>query len=284
MHTAATKACAALALALAARSAAGHEQGAPFSGAIIDPLVLHHAHIDNEQRLNFFALRRVEGSGRNGAEAELELGWSNEKFNFGVEAFLPLRSIPVEEGRETGIGDLEVRPIKYAIVNRPDFVLSTATAVTLPTGERGRGLGSGNTTLAQHLFLDKAFGNLYAGLNAGWDKRVRGERGTGAEYGAVLAYSFIAGTPSGGVADPRPGQRIVTSLSLEWVHSRRSSGEDAGERLTSLVPGVHFWWPASGWQIRAGLSVAKSQAREADRVFLLQIGNHLNWDRWPARR
>ena len=33
-----------------------HEVGAPFSGAIIDPLEVHHAHIEDEQRLNFFFL------------------------------------------------------------------------------------------------------------------------------------------------------------------------------------------------------------------------------------
>jgi hypothetical protein len=33
-----------------------HEEGAPFSGAILDPVLLHHAHIENEQRLKLFAL------------------------------------------------------------------------------------------------------------------------------------------------------------------------------------------------------------------------------------
>lgn len=267
-----------------------HEPGAPFSGAIIDPFLLHHAHIEDEQRINFFALRGMAGFSepeRQGAEAELELGWSNEKFNFGVEAFVPLRSIPFGEGRETGIGDVEVRPIKYAFVNQPGFVVSTATALGLPTGERSRGLGSGNTVLTQYLFMDKAFGNLYAGLNAGWDRRVRGERGTGAEYGAVLAYSFIGNTPLFGLAETRPAQSVVASISLELVHSRRSSGEDAGEKVTSIVPGLHFWWPESGWQMRAGIGLPQSQAREAERIFLLQIGNHVNWERWlggPGRR
>jgi len=272
-------------LVLAAAPVAAHEEGAPFSGAIIDPLLLHHAHIENEQRINLLALRGVQGSGsarRHGAEAELEFGWSNDKFNFGAEAFLPLRSTPAAEGRETGIGDLEVRPIKYAFVNRPDLVVSTATALTLPTGDRSRGLGSGNATLAQYLFLDKAFGNLYAGLNAGWDKRVRGESGTGAEYGAVIAYSFIRGVPFAGVAAPQPGQRVVTSVSVELLHSRRLTGEDAGERTTNLVPGVHWWWPKSGWQVRAGVSIPRSEAREADRIFLLQVGNHVNWEHWLA--
>ena len=272
----------ALALALFAGVLKAHEEGAPFSGAIIDPLALHHAHIENEQRINLFALRGVSGFSnprRHAGEAELEVAWSNEKFDFGVEAFLPFRSVPFGEGRQSGIGDADVR-IKYAFVNRPDFVLSAATALGLPTGERSRGLGSGNVTLTQYLFLDKAFGNVYVGLNAGWDTRVHGERGSGAEYGAVVAYSFIKGVPLGGFAEPQPGQRLVTSLSLEFLHGRRFSGEDAGERTTSILPGVHFWWPKSGWQIRVGVSIPKSGAREAERTFLLQIGNHLNWEHW----
>lgn len=278
-------AVASLALALGAGPLTAHEAGAPFSGAIIDPLVLHHAHIENEQRINLFALRGVEGfpnPRRHAFEVELELGWSNDKFNFGVEAFIPLRSIPFGEGRQVGIGDMEVRPIKYAFVNQPDFVLSTATALGLPTGERSRGLGSGNTALTQYLFMDKAFGNLYAGLNAGFDKRLRGERGTGAEYGAVIAYSFINGVPLRGLAEPQPAQRLVASMSIELLHSRRLSGTDAGEKLTSIVPGAHFWWPRSGWQIRAGVSIPRSEAREAERAFLLQIGNHVDWEHWLA--
>ena len=32
--------------------ALAHEEGAPFSAAVIDPLVVHHAHLEDEQRLN----------------------------------------------------------------------------------------------------------------------------------------------------------------------------------------------------------------------------------------
>lgn len=90
---------------------------------------------------------------------------------------------------------MEVRPIKWAFLNHPDLVLSTATALTLPTGDRSRGLGSGNTALTQYLCMDKAFGNVYVGINAGWDKRLNGNRGSGAEYGLALSYSFIGGAP-----------------------------------------------------------------------------------------
>lgn len=72
----------------------------------------------------------------------------------------------------------------------------------------------------------------------------------------------------------------MTSVSVELLNARRLSGDDAGERATAIVPGLHFWWPKSGWQIRAALSIPKSGEREAERTFLLQIGNHLNWDEW----
>ena len=262
---------------------AAHEAGAPYSGAIIDPLVLHHAHIENEQRLNLFALRGVETgeAKRNAAEVELELGWASETYDFGMEAFVPLVRMPSPEGagRETGVGDIEIRPVKYAFVRRSDFVVSTATAIGLPTGSRARGLGSGNTLLVQHLFVDRAWGNLYAGLNFGLERRVRGERGSGAEYGAVIAYSFIEDVAPGGAAPPRPEQPLVVALSLEWVREKRLSGLDAGEKETSLVYGLSLWSPRSGWQVRAGVSLPRSASREADRAFLLQIGNHLDWER-----
>lgn len=275
--------CALPAIMVVSMSAHTHEAGAPFSGAIIDPITLHHAHIENEQRLNWFALRKVggfNGPKRDAFESELELGWSNDKFNFGAEAFVPYRNIPSADGqsREVGIGDMEIRPIKYAFINRPDLVMSTASGVSLPTGNRNRGLGSGNTTVSQFLFVDKALGNLYAGLNLSLDKRIRGEGGAGMGYGAVIAYSFINGVSLDGFADPKPSQSMVVSASLEFVGSKRFGGTDAGEKSTSISPGITFWLPKSGWQLRAGVNIPGSGTREADRIFLLQLGNHLNWD------
>lgn len=259
---------------------AAHEEGAPFSGAIIEPLLLHHAHIENEQRVNFSVLRGPEERKRSGLDAELELGWSNNRFDFGMEMFIPFSRRPGPEGagHEAGVGDIELRPLKFALVNRPDLILTTATALTLPTGDEHRGLGSGNTVLAQHVFLDKALGNWYAGLNVGIDSRVHGDSGSGIEYGAVLAYSFIYGTPAGGLAAARPAQRSVLSLSIELLREKRLSGADSGEKSSSLVPGIVFWRPKSGWQVRAGISLPRSGEREAERAVLLQISNHLDWD------
>ena len=90
-------------------------------------------------------------------------------------------------------------------------------------------------------------------------------------------FIALSGTPSGGLAASRPGQSLVVSPSLEFVGSNRLSGNDSGERETSISSGLHFWWPKSGWQVRAGVAIPISGVREADRTFLLQVGNHLNW-------
>ena len=279
-------ACAGLA---AGRPAAAHEVGAPCSGAIIDPLVLHHAHIENEQRVNFFYFRGVEGfrgQKRSALEAELELGWSNKKFKFGGEMFLPISVQPssTSDRRLVGIGDLSLRPIKYAFVNKPDFVMTTATQFVVPTGSRRRGFGEGNTEFAQMLFVDKAVGNWFVGLNLEPHINITGERGSGLESGVVLAYSFIKGTRGTGLAAPLPRQKWVISPSLEFVAASGFSGEGAGKTSTTFIPGLTFWNTRTGWQIHLGVSLPTSGEREADRAFLIQFGNHLNWGELFGRR
>jgi len=260
---------ASLAVAAAAGPLAAHQEGSPFSGALIDPLVLHHAHIENEQRVNFSFLRGVQGveRRRNALEAELELAWASSRFDFGMEAFVPFARLPSPEGpgSEAGIGDVELRPVKYAFLNRPDLVVSTAVGIALPTGDRARGLGSGNTTWSQYLFVDKAWGRWFAGLNFSVDKVIGGGSGSGYGYGAVASYTFL-----------RDGAPVL-SPSVEWIGSRRWSGPHAGERSVSRVLGMTLWWPQSGWQLHLGLQTPVSGAQEADRTFLIQLGNHRDW-------
>jgi hypothetical protein len=277
------------ALSLLPTRLAAHEEGAPFSGAIIDPPILHHAHIENEQRINFFVMRGVrDGAGRKrtGYEGELELAYGSKNFRYGFEVFAPFSSLPDPDGsgRETGIGDIEVRPLKYALLMKPDFVLSTATAVGLPTGSESRGLGSGNTALSQLLFADKAFGNWGAMANLGIGGNVAGEKESWFEYGVGLSYSFIRGVRFGDIAPSRPEQRWVLQPSVEFVGERVLQGDEAGENSTSLIPGLTLWHTRSGWQLRAGVLIPTSGPREADHVFLIQIGNHLNWGALLGRK
>jgi hypothetical protein len=74
------------------------EAGAPFSGAFPEPLLLHHAHIEDEQRINFsqfenFRTGRGEESALS-AEMELAFTWS-EDFRLGSEIFIPFSNTGV---------------------------------------------------------------------------------------------------------------------------------------------------------------------------------------------
>jgi len=271
-------------LLCAARIALAHEEGAPFSGAIIDPLVLHHAHIENEQRFNFFASRGVRdgtGAKRNAFEGEIELAYASPNFRYGFELFVPVISIPSpnDSEREFGIGDVEFRPVKLALYNSPGFVLATATAFRAPTGSESRGLGDGEWAGTQFLFADFARGNWYLGSNLGVETALSGPRESSFEYGAALAYSFIHDTTRGGLAAPSPNQKWVFSPSLELTGNRGFQGESSGENSVALIPGLTFWHVRSGWQIHLGVGAPVSGAREADATGLIQFGNHLNWGR-----
>jgi hypothetical protein len=261
-----------------------HEEGAPFSGAIIDPLVLHHAHIENEQRFNFFNSVGVEDGrrrNRTAYEGEFEFAYASPNFRYGAELFIPVASIPSpnDGGRESGIGDIEFRPLKLALYNSPEFILSTATAFRAPTGSESRGLGDGEWAGTQLLFSDFARGNWYLGVNFGVETSLTGPRESSFEYGAALAYSFIRDTQRGGLAAPSPNQNWVFATSLEVLGNRAFQGESSGDNSVSLIPGLSFWHVPSGWQMRIGVATPVSGARDADTTFLIQFGNHLNWKR-----
>lgn len=270
--------------ALLANVASAHEEGAPFSDAIIDPLSLHHAHIENEQRLNFFGLAGVAddlGRKHSAFETELELAYATRDFKYGFEFFIPIANVPAPDGRgrNTGIGDIEIRPIKYALFQRPFFVVSTASGIRLPTGSESEGFGQGSTGLTQYLFADAAAGNWFLGANLATSTNVSGESQSTFEYGAVLSYSFIGGTRGFDVAKAAPAQKWVVSPLVEFMGENVFRGAQAGRGGISINPGLTFWHRPSGWQIHLGAVLPVSGEREADRVFLLQVGNHFNWGR-----
>jgi len=265
----------------AATLARAHEEGAPFSGAITDPPILHHAHIENEQRLNFFALRRFQESpGKKTAyESELEVAYATSNYRYGVEIFVPFSNVPSQSGRgtDTGIGDIELRPFKYSLLMKPDFVLSTATGVGLPTGSESKGLGNGQTTLTQYLFADKAVGNWSVFLNLGVGTTVSGKSDTTFEHGIGLAYSFIRGVSFGDLAPARPNQKWVFTPSVEYVGEYGLRGVSRDNDSGVIIPALTCWHVPSGWQFRFGVQFPITRSKEAEPVFMFQVGNHLNW-------
>jgi hypothetical protein len=83
---------------LSAIEAEAHEAGAPFSGAFPEPILLHHAHIEDEQRINMTGFENFRtGRGEEtalSAEMELAFTWS-EDFRLGSEIFIPFSNTGV---------------------------------------------------------------------------------------------------------------------------------------------------------------------------------------------
>lgn len=254
---------------------AAHEEGAPFSGAIIDPLSTHHAHLEDEQRLNMFFLKGFKDASGNQRFAfanELELAWAS-RFTIGAEMF-----VPFSNGSRDGqynLGDIEIQPMKYSFLRHPETVATVVMAAVLPSGSVKQGLGEGRTTLEPRVLLDQAFGNWYVGSNLIPAVSVTGSQRVGLEYQFALAYSFISGTRD--MAPPKPEQPWVLSPSLEVVGNSTFRGEEEGRTELSLLPGLMLWHTHSGWQVRAGILLPLRAARESDFVEMLQFGNHLNW-------
>jgi hypothetical protein len=256
-----------------------HEEGAPFSGAIIDPLRVHHAHIEDEQRINLFVVDGLRGETDKKRSAfrsslELALDWTGE-FRLGSEILIPFSNAGVDRD-EYGIGDIEFWPIKYAFINKPETIFTGVISLELPTGSERRGLGEGNTAVGALLFFDHAYRNWYWGVNTEVGTNVSGETGTGLELAFATSYSFIRET-GGAMAPTRPSQQLVPSLSLEVISESVLNGKNEGVNIVTAVPGLNLWHPASGWAVRVGVEVPVSSEKENDFVVLFQIGNHLNW-------
>ena len=250
-----------------------HEKGAPFSGAIIDPLRVHHGHIENEQRLNSFYFNGFGSNSGFSNSYEIAFRW-NKKFNFGSEMLIPFSNSGINN--EYGIGDIELWPIKYAFINDPQTIFTGVLNLNIPTGNTFKGLGEGNTTLGGLLFLDHAYRNWFFGLNTEMVTNVAGTSQTKMELSSVMSYSFIKGTGTD-MAASEPDQKIVPALSMELISESVLGGSGAGNNLVTIIPGLNIELPKSRFQFRIGAEIPLSVERTSDYTFIFQIGNHLNW-------
>lgn len=270
----------ALVIALNVHTAAlGHETGAPFSGAIIDPLEVHHAHIEDEQRLNFEQVQRFRTESRGERDlflTTLELATRlDDDFRSGMEVFIPYSEAP--EGGSANLGDIEFQPYKYSFQLRPDRIFTGVIAFRLPTGDEAKGLSGGQTVFEPHVYYDRAWGNWYLGINAAIGLAMSGPASTEIEHSLVVSHSFIRDTVPGGLAPTRPHQDIVPAISIELLGESGIGGEARGERVLDVLPGLNLWHPASGWTARVGARIPVSEDRESGTTLLFQIGNHLSW-------
>ena len=250
-----------------------HEQGAQFSGAIIDPLRVHHAHIEDEQRLNFSTIDNTNGKNTYSNSLELAINWDDD-FRWGSEIFIPYSN---DGGNGSAVGDIDLQLVKYAFLNEPETVITGLFGISLPTGNKSKGLGGENTGLEMAMFVDKAYQNWYGGLNLELATVVDGETETEFEIATALSYSFIQGTVD--FAPTTPEQQFVPALSLELISGSVIRGAAKGTDVATLVPGLHLWHPKSDWSLRFGVEMPVSSDKENERVYLLQLGTHKNWSK-----
>jgi len=255
-----------------------HEGGAPFSGAFPEPLILHHAHIEDEQRINFVGLKNFRTEEKEvtafATSLELAVTWLDD-FRFGSEMFIPFSNTGTSNNH-FGLGDIEIQPIKYAFLNQPETVVTGVFSLALPTGDESRGLGGEQTTLGGNLFIDQAYRNWYLGINTEYAASVSGPTFSEFEIAAALAYSFIWETGEG-IAPTIPNQPLVLTLMLEMASESVLTGAESGENLITLVPGFQLWHPESDWNVQMGVGFPISSDRENDLAGYLRVGNHFDW-------
>ena len=255
-----------------------HEAGAPFSGAFPEPILLHHAHIEDEQRINLVGLNNFRRDDEETAaffsSLELAIAWFDD-FRFGSEIFIPFSNTGTSNNH-FGLGDIEIQPIKYAFLNKPETVVTGAFSLILPTGDESRGLGGDQTIFGGLLFFDQAYRNWYLGINTEYAASVSGPTFSEFEIAAALAYSFIRETGEG-IAPARPNQPLVLTLLLEMVSESVLTGGESGEHVITLLPGFQLWHPESDWNVRLGVGFPLTSDRESDVSGHLQVGNHFDW-------
>ncbi len=248
-------------LFLAAGTAHPHGDHLVQSPSIIDPLITHHAVLEDELKLNLFGSRYAAGNLTGGA-ASLELAYAFSDL-VGIEAFVPFGITDTAGTLRAGLGDIEVQVPKISFVREYGFVMTAYAALVFPTGSAGSGLHEGEWVVAPHLLTDLALGPIGLQMNGAVEVTTGGE--VVAELRLSTAYTMVLGAANDVLLSP------LVELETEIAVSR---SEPVG---IALVPGVKL--AVGGWHVGFGIAVPLGREREADFEVMLQVGYHVIWNR-----
>ena len=187
--------------------------------------------------------------------------------SFGIKLAIPFAVREPKDSKPTvgGIGDVSVMA-KYAPLLLParQFALAGGVTLTFPTGSERRELG-GQFAVVPFLAVGKGFGpfSLQADAAYRWQlnepRRLEPEE-EGAE--AVRPHKE-EGVTANLTATYSPVKRLFLILELNSVTVMRGD-EELKERVQLYVtPGVSVE-PAEGWNLRAGVHLPVTSARELD--------------------
>ena len=74
-----------------------------------------------------------------------------------------------------------------------------------------------------------------------------------------------------------PHQTLVATAMLELVSESVLTGDEKGEDIITLAPGLQIWHPESNWKVRIGVGFPLTSDRENDFAVYFQFGNHFDW-------
>lgn len=235
-----------------------HDEQSP---ALIDPLVTHHAVLEDELKLNLFGSRFSAEDASAGA-LSLELAYAFTDL-LGVEVFLSLGMTDAGGRLRGGLGDLELQFPKISFVREYGFVMTAYLGVVAPTAAEGSGLGEGAWILAPHVLTDLALGPVGLQMNGALELTTGGE--VVAELRVSTAFT---------VALDAAGHVLLSPLVELEAEVPVSEAAPVG---LAVVPGVKLG--LGGWHVGLGVALPFGPERELDFEAMLQVGYHVSWRR-----
>lgn len=241
-------------------SASAHSEHAAVAPGIIDPLVTHHAVLEDELKLNYEAVRRGEdGAKRHLGSLELAVALADA---WGVEVFLPFGAVVGPTATTRGLGDLEVQIPKWSPVRRHGFVLTTYTAVRIPTATEDTDVGELGWTVAPHVLTDLGFGRWGLQLNGAAEFETAGH--VALEGKGSLAWSHFL----------NDAQTLRVSPLAE-IAVEAPLGEEGEAPEFLLTAGVKIGY--RGWHLGLGTQPPVTDASEEANWLIAQLGYHVTW-------
>jgi len=197
----------------------------------------------------FFIYRYTKNTieGEHEHEAEAHLDWSLTK-RLGFVIGVPLIGLEDATGTQAaGFGDLEIAP-RVMLINQDKFILASNTFITVPTGDAGRDLGSGESVISPYVTTWHDLGNWNT-LLVNFGPNIALESGdvsmtldfslTHSWLGPVLLESDHADEHDhqgdGHQLHFSPG---MTTLYLELTSEYETTGEE--RTFAELMPGISY--------------------------------------------
>ncbi|MFQ6046298.1 MAG: hypothetical protein ACE5PT_08065 [Gemmatimonadales bacterium] len=229
------------------------------SRALIDPTFTHHAILEDELRVNYFARSDRAQFARGIANLEIAYAFSDA---LGAEVFIPFALDRVDGASQSRLLDIEAQPLKWSFVRRYNLIMTGVAGLVIPVGDTG----DRTWRFEPHFFADAAAGPFALQGN------VMGSFADNGEHEVELATSvarmfFFSPTNSAGP--------IVETL---WELPLRATG--AGIE-PMLAPGLKL--QLGGWYFGASYLFPLRRDSALPTEFAMTGGYHVSFSRRRSR-